>query len=197
MTVVRTSVAAVADQTELPDSFLSCYEIVAPESLTWPVRLYKVIRTDGARQSHSNRGEMKQTIWDLRRQYSSLCREYGFVVDVDTETVAVPLGWELPSGALVGNYHVTLAQTFTTDPTQAAHRGLIAGILRDAMKKHFKDNLSDALGHVWQDYDRFCQVPSPLEDTEFHFCRRLWVTAKVLRGNRWVLQVLISTVTGG
>jgi hypothetical protein len=195
MTVASMSVAAVADQAQLPGSFLSCYEILTPESLTWPVRLYKVIRAGGAGQSHSDRGEIKQTIWDLRRKYSSLCREYGFVVDVDTDTIAVPMGWELPSGELVGNYQVTLDQTFTTDPASVAHRGIISGILRDAMKKHFKDNYSDALGPLWQDYDRFCQVPSERDDAEFHFSRRLWVAAKVLRGNRWVLQMLISTVT--
>src|SRR6266436_6423250 len=98
MTVVSMSVAPVADQTQLPGSFLSCYEIIAPESLTWPVRLYKVIRADGSRQSHSDRGEIKQTIWELRRKYPNLCRGYGFVVDVDKETVAVPMNWELPSG---------------------------------------------------------------------------------------------------
>jgi hypothetical protein len=105
------------------------------------------------------------------------------------------MGWELPSGELVSNYQVTLDQICTTDPASWAHRGIIAGILREAVKKHFKDNHSEALGHLWQDYDRFCQVPSELGDTEFHFCRKLWVVAKVLRGNRWVLQVLISTVT--
>jgi hypothetical protein len=195
MTVASTSVAPATDHTQLPGSFLSCYEITVPESLRWPVRLYKVIRADRSGQSHHDRGEIKQTIWDLRRKYASLCRGYGFVVDVDKETVAVPIGWELPSGELVGHYQVTLDQTFTTDPVRTAHRGIIAGILRDAMKKHFKDNHSDALGHLWQDYDRFCQLPSALDDNEFHLCRRLWVAAKVLRGNHWMLQVLISTVT--
>ncbi len=51
------------------------------------------------------------------------------------------------------------------------------------------------LGDLWQDYNRFCQVPCELDDSEFHVCRRLGVAAKVLRGNRWVLQILISTAT--
>ena len=76
-----------------------------------------------------------------------------------------------------------------------AHRGIISGILREAIKRHFKDNPSDVLWNLWQDYDRFCQVPCELGDSEFHFCRRLGVAAKVLRDNRWVLQMLISTTT--
>jgi hypothetical protein len=63
------------------------------------------------------------------------------------------------------------------------------------MKAHFKNHGSNVLGDLWQDYDRFCQVPSELGYSEFHFCRRFGVVAKALRGNRWVLQMLISTTT--
>lgn len=38
-------------------------------------------------------------------------------------------------------------------------------------------------------------MPSELGDSAFCFCRRLGVAAKVLRGNRWILQMLISTAT--
>lgn len=195
MIVASPSTASATDPIQLPDNFLNGYEITNPEFLAWSVRLYKVIRADGAGQSHGDRGEIKQAIWDLRRKHSSLCRRYGFVVDVDKETVAVSTVWELPSGEQIGDYRVTLDQTLTTDPVSLAHRGIISGILREAIKRHFKDNPSDVLGNLWQDYDRFCQVPPALGDTEFHFCRRLGVAAKVLRDNRWVLQMFISTVT--
>ena len=194
--IVASPVAASAvGPIQLPGSFLSCYEITNPASLEWLVRLYKVVRVDGLVQSHGDRGEIKQAIWELRKKYSSLCRGYGFVVDVDEETVAIPAGWELPSGEQVGGYWVTLDQTVTTNPEIQAHRWIISGILREAIKRHFKDNHSDVLGDLWQDYDRFCQVPSELGDSEFRFCRRFGVVAKVLRGNRWVLQMLISTTT--
>ena len=107
MIVTSASVASVADQTQLPGSFLNCYEVTNPASLVWPVRLYKVVRADGSGQSHGDRGEIKQAIWDLRKKHSSLCRGLGFVVDVDEETVAVPTAWELPSGEQVGDYQVT------------------------------------------------------------------------------------------
>jgi hypothetical protein len=195
MTVASPSAVSTADPTQLPDSFLLCYEILNPASLVWPVRLYKVVRADGSGQSHSDRGEIKQAIWELRKQYAHLCREYGFVVDVDEETVAVPTSWELPSGDQVGAYRVTLGQTVTTNPEMPAHRGTISSIVREAMKRHFKDHNCDVLGALWQDYDRFCQVPPARDGAEFHFCRKLGVAAKVLRGHCWVLQILISTVT--
>jgi hypothetical protein len=151
------------------------------------VRLYKVIRADGSGQSHGDRSEIKQAIWELWRKHARLCRGYGFVVDVNQETVAVPAYWELPSGKQVGDYWVTLGQTVTTDPMIQAHRGIISGILGEAIKRHFKDNPSDILGNLWQDYDRFCQVPSEPDDSKFHFCRRLGAAAKVLRDNMRVI----------
>src|SRR5215813_2863502 len=143
MIVARPAAAVTADPTQLLDSFLNCYEITNPKSLEWPVRLYKVVRANGLGQSHGDRGEIKQAIWELRKKYSSLCRGYGFVVDVDEETVAIPAGWELPSGEKVGAYWVTLDQTVTTNPESKAHRWIISGILREAIKRHFKDNHSD------------------------------------------------------
>ena len=116
MSVASAPVASVIDHTPLPGSFLNCYEVTNPASLVWSVRLYKVVRTDGSGQSHGDRGEIKQAIWDLRKQHAGLCRGLGFVVDVDEETVAVPTAWEFPLGEQVGDYRVTRGQTVTTDP---------------------------------------------------------------------------------
>src|SRR5436305_7587533 len=160
MIVASAPVASVTDQTQLPGSFLNCYEVMNPAFLVWPVRLYKVVRADGSGQAHGDRGKIKQVIWDLRKQHARLCPGLGFVVDVDEETVAVPMVWELPSGEQVGDYQVTRGQTVTTDPMRVAHRGIIAGILREAVKARFKSHRSDVLGDLWQDFNRFCQVPS-------------------------------------
>jgi len=119
----------------------SSYEITNLESLEWPVRLYKVVRADGSGQPHGARGEIKQAIWTLRKKHSSFSPRYGFVVDVDEETVAVPAGWELPSGEQIGDYRVTFGQTVTMNPATPAHRSIISGILREAMKvlKHAEE----------------------------------------------------------
>jgi len=175
-------------------TFLSCYEILNPGALRWAVRLYKV-RRDGGGQSHAERGDAKQVIWSLRKKHKDLCRGYGFVVDVDEETVAVPSGWALPGDVREGEHVVTFDSDFTTDPTNRRHRTVIMGVLREAIKKHFKDNRSVAFGDWWQDYDRFCQMPNCQDATEFHFCRKFGAAAKVLLGDRWVIQPLISTAT--
>jgi hypothetical protein len=180
---------------EPPGTFLTCYGIANPEVLTWPVRIYKVRRQDGAEQSHAERGEAKQVIWSLRKQHKDQCRGFGFVVDVDEETVAVPSDWNLLSGVQVDGYLVTLDGTFTTDPSVPSHRGIITGILREAIKSRFKNERSDKLGFLWQDYDKFCQMPEHDGEPEFLFCRRFGVSARALRGNRWVLQMQVTTAT--
>ncbi len=179
----------------MPETFLSCYEILDADALRWDVRLYKARRTDGAGQGHAGRGDVKQAIWGLKKKNSGLCKGYGFVIDVDAETAAVPANWELPSGAVTDGYIVTYDKTFRTDPANRSHRKVITGILREAAKKHFKENHSDVLGVLWQDYDRFCQMPEGPRDAEYLFCRKVGFSPKVLRGNRWVIQVAIATAS--
>jgi hypothetical protein len=179
---------------KLGETFLSCYEIVNRDALRWGVRLYKV-RRNGGGQTHAERGDAKQVIWELRKKNKNLCSGYGFVVDLDEETVAVPCGWKLPGDVRVGDCLVTFDSEFTTDPGNRRHRGVITGILREGLKKHFKDNRSDVLGEWWQDYDRFCQMPDYRNPAEIHFCRKFGAAAKVLVGERWVVQPLISTAT--
>lgn len=193
-TASSNKVQASRQHPELPESFLSCYEIVNSDALTWGVRLYKV-RVNGGGQTHSERGEAKQVIWSLRKRHKEQCRGFGFVVDLDEETVAVPSTWDLPSGVHEAGFHVTLDSEFTTDPANWRHQAVIAGILREGIKKHFKDNRSDELGEWWQDFDRFCQMPDSRSAAESHFCRKFGVAAKMLVGKRWVIQPLISTAT--
>jgi hypothetical protein len=141
---------------KLPDSFLSCYQIINSDALRWGVRLYKVRRDSG--QTHSDLGDAKEAIWSLRKKHKELCRGYGFVVDLDEETIAVPSGWNLPGDVREGEYLISFDSEFTTEPTNRRHRSIITGIIREGIKKHFKDNRSDELGEWWQNYDRFCQI---------------------------------------
>jgi len=179
---------------ELPETFLSCYEIVNADALRWGVRLYKV-RRDVGEQTHADRGDAKQAVWSLRKKHKDVCRGYGFVVDVGEETIAVPAGWNLPGDVREGEYLVTFDSEIITDPANRSQRTVITGIVREGIKKHFRDNRSDALGNWWQDYDRFCQMPDYQNVAETHFCRKFGVAAKVLIGDRWVIQPLISTAT--
>jgi hypothetical protein len=185
------------DLPEAPATFLTCYIIANPDALAWPVRVYKVRRDDGEAQSHAERGEAKQVVWSLRKKNGDKCRGYGFVVDIDEETVVVPSDWNLPAGVREGEYLVDFERSLTTNAREPSHRAIIGGILREAIKARFKSERSEALGFLWQDYDRFCQMPEEGAEQEFHFCRRFGVAAKALRGNRWVLQMLITTATLG
>jgi hypothetical protein len=178
----------------LPEVFLTCYEISNPDFLRWNVRLYNVRRDSGGLR-HTERGDAKQVIWSLRKKHKEQCRGYGFVVDVDEETVAVPNGWRFPDNSREGEYSVFLDSEFTTDPMNRQHRAVITGILREGLKKYFKENRSEVLGDWWQDFDRFCQIPKWRNGAEFHFCRKFGVAAKVLIGDRWGIQPLISTAT--
>lgn len=72
---------------------------------------------------------------------------------------------------------------------------MITGILREGIKSHFKKNHSNTLGDLWQDFNHFCQMPKPFGSDEYHFCRKFSATARVLVGDRWVLQPLVSTTS--
>lgn len=133
MPITAEPVSVPAEAGTLPATFLSCYEILNADALRWAVRLYHVRRAGGG-QSHAERGEAKQVIWSLRKKHKELCRGYGFVVDIDEETVAVPADWNLPGDVQEGDFHVTFDRALVTDPRDRQHRGIITGILREAIK---------------------------------------------------------------
>ena len=55
---------------EPPETFLSCYEIVNSDVLRWEVKVYKVRRDSGG-QTHGERGDAKQVVWELRKKTQS------------------------------------------------------------------------------------------------------------------------------
>ncbi len=63
-------------------------------------------------------------------------------------------------------------------------RAVIAGVLRESIKKHFKDNPAPTLGDLWQDFDAFCQYPGNDWQQEYLMCRRFSVSVKQLAGGR-------------
>lgn len=173
---------------------LNCFAVSDLSQLTWAVRTYEVERKDKQPQPQEDRGKIKNIFWNLKRQYSSQCPGYGFIVDVNEKTIATPARWSLPSPVESGDYIVTFSKEIITDPFEMAHRPIISGIIREAVKGHFKNNTSLELGELWQDYDQFCQIPNENSgQAHLLLCRRFGVTAKVLRNNQWVLEFLITT----
>lgn len=179
----------------LPAQFLNAYEITNVGSLSWPVAIYKVDRIDGRAQSHEDRGQIKNVIWNLFRKHKSRCRGYGFVIDIGKQMVAVPDTWQIPSGATYEDYTVDRLRSFEAEATDEKNHPIVAGIIREALKKHFKDNRSDYLGVLWQDMDKFCQMPNTTDGHEYCMCRRFGAMARPLRGNVWVVEPTISTAT--
>jgi hypothetical protein len=183
----------------LPSQFLNAYEISNVGGLSWPVAIYKVDRIDGRPQSrpqsHEERGQIKTVVWNLFRKHKSRCGGCRFVIDIGKQMVAVPETWQLPSGETEGEYKILRLQSFEAEATNEKHRSVVAGIIREALKRHFKNNRSDCLGVLWQDMDKFCQLPRPSDGKDYCMCRRFGAIARALRGNTWVVEPTLSTAT--
>lgn len=189
----KSATQAEAQDRALPANFLNAYEITNPHELEWRVATYRLTRTDGVRQTHEDRSDLKNAMWSLYRQHRDRCHGYGFVVDINERMVAVPEGWDIPSPATFGPYEVTREREFVAKASDPRGEAVVAGIIREGLKRHIKGNHCEALGDLWQDYDRFCQVPGGTVDGEYSMCRRFTVSAKMLRGNRWVVECAIGT----
>jgi len=175
-------------------NFLNSYEIVN-KLLEWDVSIYILKRTDGKPQSNDDRSELKSVLWNLRRKYSSSCRGYGFVIDIDEKNVAVPSNWDIPTGIQEGQYIVVQREIIKTRPADTKSQPIISGIIREGLKQHFKNNSSDTLGDLWQNYNSFCQKPIHENSDRYCFCRSFDIKAKLLHEKKWVLEFIIGTVT--
>jgi hypothetical protein len=175
---------------------LNCYEILNAGDFSWPVNIFRVEFADSSKQTHENRGEAKEIIWNLKKnEFRTLWRTFGFVIDLNASEVAVPEGWKLSQPVKMADYSVSLARSFVATAATAKGRAIIAGVLRESIKKHFKDNLAPELGELWQDFDSFCQYPGDDVGQDFLMCRRFSVSVKALAGGRLVLQTNVATTS--
>lgn len=193
---IRQSINSFGRASALPANFLNCYEIKNISRLEWPVSIYIVKRADQQQQAHEDRSEIKGVVFDLRLKHRDKCKGFGFCFDVDEESVVVPASWEIPDTTDYKGFNVTLSHTFVAKASNPSHRAIISGIIREGVKKHFKDNpVSEELGALWQDYNSFCQMPSGSSESGYSMCRRFGTLVKTFRGNRWVLECLVNTAT--
>lgn len=180
----------------LPQCFLNCYDILQPETLSWPVNIYAVDLKTVTVQNHQSRGDIKNVIWDLKKgRCRADCHGYGFVVDFTPRLVAVPGAWKLPVPIETDEYKVTCAESLTACAGDPGSRTIVLGILREGIKRHFKETASPELGDLWQDYDQFCQCPSESNGDGCLMCRRFRAAPKVLSGGRLVMQCSVTTAT--
>lgn len=128
----------------------------------------------------------------MRKKHKDLCRGYGFIIDVGRDLIAIPAEWRLPAEEY-GDFSIYRQEVIQTSASIPQHQPIIAGLIREGIKQHFKNNNSESLGALWQDFDRFCQQPQDDSEDEFNFCRRFGFSVKALRGNRWVIEFPITT----
>ena len=76
-----------AQASQLPAEFLNAYEIENIGAMSWQVALYKLERLDGQSLAHSDRGKIKNILWELYKKKKSQCRGLGFVVDIFSSIV--------------------------------------------------------------------------------------------------------------
>jgi hypothetical protein len=178
-----------------PTHFLNCFEILNLGDFEQTVNLYAVDFLDATQNTQENRGELKNVIWGLRKQHRSSCPGYGFVIDISPRLVVVPATWKLPCPIETSQFRVTLDRTVLATSTNAQGRNILAGILRESIKKHFKEDVSSDLGSLWQDYDSFCQTPDSVSGEDYLMCRRFGFAIKALAGGRTVLLSQVGTAT--
>lgn len=178
------------------DNSFNAYDVSNVSELRWPIRVYSVQPANGRVADHGDRGSAKNAIWLLRKQHAGQCRGWGFVVDVDATTVVIPQEWEIPAdGVEVDGLLIRYERSIVASADTPSHKKIVQGIIREGLKKHFKENVSDALGFLWQDFNSFCQLPDYSEDQDHAFCRRFSATAKYLMGNRLVVELTINTIS--
>ena len=175
--------------------FLNAYRIHNREDLSWEVAIYKIVQLNGDQSKNEDRGKIKDIMWDLRGQYTGQCPGYGFIFNVDKTTVAIPKNWNIPQQNNFQEYQVTRHCEFKAQMSNPSHQAIVKGILRESIKRHFKDNGSvSKIGPLWQDYNNFCQMPDLTKPNQgiIHY-RKFNVSPELLDNNRWVLQIAITT----
>lgn len=194
VTAIQTSMTFVTQDPALPADFLNCYEIQNVGSLVWPVNLYSVRRSDRTKARHEDRSVLKDLFFELRRKHSSRCKGYGFICDTDAESVVIPAEWKIPDLTDYNGYDVNFSHTFLVKGSDPYHQQIIVAIIREGLKKHFKENLrSRELGYLWQDFGSFCQMPTETTENGYSLCRRFNTSVRYLRGGKLVVACAVST----
>jgi hypothetical protein len=177
----------------MSDLYINAYEITGADDMRWPVRRFGVRRADGVGLKHEDRSRVKNAAFGLRSEYRAQCSGYGFIVDADEETIVVPRAWQFPARMERDGLVFGLKDEFDARPSNLTHDGIVAGIFREAFKRHLKDRRSDHLGPLWQDYSRFCQMPQLGSRDRVAHCKGFEVLAKRMAGQRWVVTIAAHT----
>lgn len=176
----------------LSGTFLNGYEVLDLLELRWPVRVIS-IELKGQPAGDADRGRIKDIVWKLRGAHRSQCPGLGFVIDIDKMRVAIPTAWQIALPIETSEFRAALSCMMDADIESALGRTIIAGILREAIKNTFKNQLLPELGPLWQDFDSFTQAPRAVGDGDYLLCRRFTAQAKQLRDRRMAIQIVVGS----
>ncbi len=176
---------------------LNAYEVENVADLSWPVAWYRVSSLTDP-MSAVKRGVAKNTMWDLRKAFPGCCEGYGFIVEVEEGLVAVPAAWSLPDQADFHGHSVKRERASDAQASQPEYWQTVTGILSEAVKQQFKNEYSEDLGPLWQDFGVPCELPDFNRAADgVVYCRKYTVSPERLANDTLVLQVSISTVSVG
>jgi hypothetical protein len=178
----------------LPANFLNGYAVLNSSWLSWPVKIYDVELLGPGPQGHEARGIIKNAIWELRSAHKAQCKGLGFVVDINSHQVAVSAGWNLPVPITTDKCSVRRETSMIARATDKEAQSVVGGILREAIKMQFKERTCPELGDLWQDFNSFCQYPTPSGE-ELMMCRRFDFGVKQLAGGMWVVRLTVNTTS--
>ena len=109
--------------------------------------------------------------------------------------MAIPQDWNIPQEDDFKGYRVTRDREFKAQMSNPNHQAIVKGILRESIKRHFKNNGPfSKIGPFRQDYNDFCQMPDLTQSNQdiIHY-RKFHVSPELLENNHWVLQIAITT----
>ena len=169
---------------------MNAFDISFDRPLSVPVILYEV---RPVQPRNGTNGSAVNAMWRHRGSHRDCCSGSGFIVGVTDDVVATSQSWDLPSGEAAG---FTIVRKMPVAVTPGcSNQKLVLAILQDAIKKHFKNADTDALGPLWRDYGDYCQMPPEGIESSLAFCRKFNVRPKFLSDQRLVIQIGVSTIT--
>lgn len=190
---MNTAVKRNSKNTKNHPVVLNGYRIVDLEALRWKSAIYEIKST--APVSKSSRATVKDVMWNFKKAHRSQCPGFGFVVEMDETSVAVPAEWPIPSGAEWEGYTFKRREEIEANGADLRHSTLFARIIKDALRSHLKKVGPATLGPLWQDYSTLCQIPTEKTANGFAFCRRFDFDPKPLANGRWALRFMASTAS--
>ena len=172
---------------------LNGYNISNLDALHWKAAVYEVKPL--AAVSMPTRASVKEVMWAFKKTNRSLCSGYGFVVELDETTVAIPAEWLIPSGTVANGHEFRRAHELEVRGSDLSHATLFGRIIKDALRSHLKKVGPQVLGPLWQDYGTLCQIPKSQTENGFAFCRKFDFDPKPMANGAWALRFMVSTAS--